>query len=101
MFQREYMQPNPMQTYILETADGTEYVGRWLVGNTYEGWYLQDEPRGIFSQKELDVVFYSECCNSHEMKHRYIPKKLLDNMFRGRKEIPHLSPEILCYIQEA
>lgn len=122
MHNRMNMQPDPMKDYVLLTDD-CAYVGRWLPGNTYEGWYLtgivlyaDDEdkieeltPR-ILSQKELKVIEYVPvedyelAMSSEEARgikvHRYIPKALLDEAFYGRQEISDFrcTPDILCYL---
>ena len=103
MYRRVNFQPDPMNDYILEDTEGNAYLGRWLVGNTYEGWYIKrftDPSRKptILSQKELKIVYFYEN-NSMLTRHRYVPKKILDNAFCGRMEIEGFSSlEMLCYV---
>ena len=107
MYKRVNMQPDPMKDYILECEDGSAYIGRWLVGNDYEGWYLKnvkdiqensDMPK-IVSQKDLKVVKFYDRKNP-TVGHQYIPKKLLDEAFWGRSEILNFytTPDIMCYL---
>ena len=116
MYRRDSMQPDPVKDYVLLTDD-CAYVGRWLPGNTYEGWYLtgiilytdgEDKveeltPR-ILSQKELKVIEYvpldKYMSGKHVKVNKYIPKALLDEAFYGHQEISDFrcAPDILCYL---
>lgn len=98
MYIRSKLQPDPMTDYVLEAEDGSVYIGRWLVGNTYEGWYIKqtvsgiEKTRGVYSQKELRITHYSN--------RLYIPKALMDDAFYGKGEISDFreTPEILKYV---
>lgn len=85
MYIRSKMQPDPMQDYILEDVYGKHHVGRWLVGNTYEGWYIRNEHK-IYSQDELQVLYFKPKDKVDTWK-RYIPKVVLDLAFLGRSEV--------------
>lgn len=95
MIKRTNLQPDPMTDYYLESIDGTVYFGRWLVGKSYEGWYLKPRSgtpiteRCVKSQNELGIISFSETEPGSPVK-RYIPKILLDEAFRGKSEIAHL-----------
>lgn len=103
MYRRANFQPDPMKDYILEDAEGNAYLGRWLVSNTFEGWYVKkfvdpERKPEIISQKELKIIFFYEDTNALTC-HRYVPKKILDDAFRGRNEVGGFSsPEMLCYM---
>ncbi len=108
VFERSKMQPNPMRDYILEDINGKRYTGRWLVGNTYEGWYITEidgynlkkagySPR-IEKQKDLKIRYFYENDGIYA-RHVYIPKKILDANFQGKQEIPRfIEPDTLFYI---
>lgn len=105
MYIRSNMQPDLEKDYILETEDGKQYVGRWLVGRKYEGWYIKELPnnhyvRYIFSQKELPVRWFKLKDDESDRFHRYIPKAILDEAFCGHDEMPdfNLCPEINPYL---
>lgn len=107
MYYRTNLQPDPMKDYELIDIYGNEYIGRWLVGRTYEGWYIKlfisDDKEGqynsIYSQKELKIYGYKPLGSKHEFTH-YIPRKLLDEAFYGHQAISDFrtTPEILSYI---
>ena len=112
MYYRLNLQPDPMKDYYLQDIYGNTYIGRWLVGNTYEGWYIKEvidpqnylakEAGKIYSQKEIKI--YSYKLDDEESDKRtyknYIPKRVLDEAFFGHKEIGDFreTPEILSYI---
>lgn len=97
MYKRVNLQPDPMKTYILKDSKGRITKGRWLVSNTYEGWYILDG-RTIVPQDRIKVIKYCETSNVN-IEHNYIPKKFLDEIFNGKSEIPFFNePDILCYI---
>ena len=112
MFTRTTLQPEPMKDYILFDKDHYAYLGRWLVGNTYEGWYIKEylnpehrdkELPAIFSQKELEVQLFApveEFDVSNPKARNYIPKALLDEAFYGHTEVEDFrcTPDILCYL---
>ena len=86
---RYRMQPDPMEDYILTTESGSQLLGRWLVGNTYEGWYIKGyfddegtlhECRHVYSQKELNVSRFQPF-NMMGNEKPYIPKEILDESF--------------------
>lgn len=109
MFKRTKMQPDPMKECILQDEDGALHYGKWLVGNTYEGWYIIKSQNPelktpcILSQKEAKIVYFApfeefESNNYHPK--RYIPKALLDEAFYGHAEVEDFrcTPDILCYL---
>lgn len=103
MYYRNNLQPDPMVDYELVDIYGNEYVGRWLVGKTYEGWYVKSDEvesyKAVYSQNELRIYGYRPVGSNREFK-RYIPKRLLDDAFYGHKSISDFreTPEILSYI---
>lgn len=111
MYVRSRMQPDPMKDYILEDEDGNKFLGRWLVGAEYEGWYVKayfDEQGAkhecapvIYSQKELHIMWYKPS-EGKGIRKRYIPKKTLDEGFWGLAAIQNFSetPEMEVYLQE-
>lgn len=90
IYVRYRMQPDPMKDYILTTEGGERLLGRWLVGNTYEGWYIKGyfdersatwhECQHVYSQKELNVSQFEPFDRTGHSK-PYIPKKILDEGF--------------------
>lgn len=110
MYKRVNLQPDPMRDYYLRDKDGTTYLGRWVVSNTFEGWYIKDvsavddewcpmhiKPK-VISQKKLKIVDYYENDSSCKVR-KYIPKRILDDCFRGSDEIAGFcNPDIVCYL---
>ena len=97
MFKRTKVQPDPMKDYILEDSNGFLFLGRWLVGKTYEGWYIKDvsslkadiKTPFIISQKTLKVMNYYDV-DDPKKKHRYISKDYLDEVYKGRDEVSYV-----------
>lgn len=110
MHYRLNFQPDPMKDYKLMDIYGNEYIGRWLVGRTYEGWYIKTlfnkennlakVPHAIYSQKEIKMYGYKLVDSEHEYKN-YIPRRLLDEAFSGHTHISDFgeTPEILSYLR--
>lgn len=99
MYRRVNLQPDPMKDYILETLSGVEYIGRWLAGATYEGWYVKTEDGGkVVPQSILKVIVFREPYKG-AARHKYIPRKYLDRAFKEKFEVVHfIEPDILCYL---
>ncbi|MBO7450885.1 MAG: hypothetical protein J6U54_11010 [Clostridiales bacterium] len=109
MYERSRMQPDPMKDYILEDEDSNRFLGRWLVGKVYEGWYIKAylDKQGakhectpaIYSQKELHIMWY-EPADVRGKRKRYIPKKTLDAGFWGLAAIQDFrdTPEMEEYL---
>ena len=110
MYNRSNMEPHLMTDYILFCDDGNSYIGHYLRGKTYEGWYVKDcinipkeDLPKIFSQKELKCLAFTKLADfgdEHNEVRRYIPLKLLDEAFQGHQEVHDFehAPDILCYL---
>ena len=110
MYYRLKMQPDPMKDYELQDIYGNTYLGRWLVGKTYEGWYIKNsigeqnnlakKPGAIYSQKEIKIYSYRLADSDREFKN-YIPRRLLDEAFFGHMCISDFreTPGISSYLR--
>ena len=105
MYYRMNLQPQSMEDYELIDIYGNTYIGQWLVGSNYEGWYIKaglscDPKPGVYSQKEIKIYGYRPVGSDKDYKN-YISKKLLDEAFYGHTHISDFreTPAIMSYLR--